>query len=186
MQTHKKCSFIGHRKIQITEDLINKLTNAIKDLIINHNVTIFLFGSKSEFNDLCHSIVTKLKEKYPYLKRINYTCKSEVCILEKNRKKLEEIYLNTLNKKINLQGFEEEYEYKNKYKSGKADYVERNYAMIDDSDYCVFYYDKNYIKDVIYSKNNMIVRTPKSGTKLAYSYALRKKKKIINIMEINK
>ena len=52
--------------------------------------------------------------------------------------------------------------------------------MVDDSDYCVFYYDENYTRESKYSKNNMIIRTPQSGTKLAYNYAVRKKKKIIN------
>ena len=180
MQIHKKCLFIGHKKINITNTLINRLTILIEELIVIHNVTIFLFGSKSEFNDLCHSIVTNLKDKYPYIVRINYTCKSEVCVLEKDRQRLEEIYSKALNKEIKLLGFEEEYEYRNKYKSGKADYIERNYSMIDDSDYCVFYYDENYTRESKYSKNNMIIRTPQSGTKLAYNYAIRKNKKIIN------
>ena len=63
MEKHKTCSFIGHRKIEITTELIKKLSVTIKDLIVKENVSIFLFGSKSDFNNLCYLVVTKIKEK---------------------------------------------------------------------------------------------------------------------------
>ncbi len=61
--------------------------------------------------------------------------------------------------------------HKTKYDAGRASYVERNQAMINDSDFCIFYYNKNYIPKT----------KTKSGTKIAYEYALRKKKNIINL-----
>ena len=151
----KTCTFIGHRKIEKTDNLNKNLTIAIEDLIVNKNVHTFLFGSRSEFNELCHLIVTTLKEKYPYIKRVFYTCQSEYCITEKDLIKWENICSTTLKKDIKLLGFEEEFEYKNKNLSGKASYVERNYAMINDSVYCVFYY------------NDKIDTQYKSGTKIA-------------------
>ena len=42
----KVCSFFGHRKIEITEELKQKVKLIIEDLIINQNVTTFLFGSR--------------------------------------------------------------------------------------------------------------------------------------------
>ena len=57
--------FIGHRKIEITANLEQELTEYIEYLILNKNVKIFLFGSRSQFDNLCYDIVTKLKEKYP-------------------------------------------------------------------------------------------------------------------------
>ena len=65
----KTCCFFGHRKIEITEELKNRLLAIIENLIISENVTTFLFGSRSQFDDLCHTIVTELKEKYPHLRR---------------------------------------------------------------------------------------------------------------------
>ncbi len=66
--------------------------------------------------------------------------------------------------------------------AGKASYVERNREMINKSDFCVVYYDKNYSpprrKN---SKWGLTDYQPKSGTRLAYDYAVRKKKEIINI-----
>ena len=49
--------------------------------------------------------------------------------------------------------------------SGKAAYVERNYEMIDNSHYCIVYYDE---PNVSYTR--------KSGTKIALDYAIKKHK----------
>ena len=173
MEKHKTCSFFGHRKINLTDDLRQKVSEAIENLIIKYNIQIFLFGSKSEFNDLCHFIVSELKDRYPNIKRICYTCKSEGCTLEIEREKLENLYSRFLKREIHLLGFEEEFEHKTKYEAGRASYIARNQAMIKDSDFCVFYLDKNYVSP---SKTN-------SGTKIAYEYALRKNKRIINLFK---
>ena len=165
------CSFFGHRKIDVTDSLKQKLKNYIEDLIINNKVQIFLFSSKSNFNDLCHLVVTELKKNHPNIKRICYTCKSESCTLESERQQREKIISRFLNQQISLLGFEEEFEHKTKYTAGKASYVERNQAMINDSDFCVFYYNERYVPS---TKTN-------SGTKLAYEYATKKNKKIINL-----
>ena len=183
----KSCCFIGHRHINITADLKERLEEMIIDLINNHNVTNFLFGSNSEFNTLCHEIVTKLKESYSNIIRIVYTCASETCTYESEREKQEETYSILFKKTIHLLGFEEEREYKTKYTAGKASYVKRNQAMINDSNYCVFYYDEKYEPELRkYSKNSIGYYQPNSGTKLAYSYAKSKRKIIYNIKNLLK
>ena len=69
--------------------------------------------------------------------------------------------------------------------AGKASYVERNQEMINKSAFCVVYYDENYVpakrKN---SKRDLTNYQPKSGTKIAYDYAAKKKCKIINIKDI--
>lgn len=178
-----RCSFFGHRKIKITEQLKNRIKLLVEDLIINHNVCLFLFGSRSEFNDLCYFIVTELKDRYCGIKRVFYSCKSEICILESEKKKYEKIYNHFLKDKTKILFFDEEFEYKGKYISGRASYIERNYAMIDDSDFCIFYYDKSYKPDVKkYSKNSIDYYQPKSGTALAYMYANQKSKVLFNVI----
>ena len=179
-----RCSFFGHRKIEITDQLTQELKVIIEDLIINKKVRTFLFGSKSEFDNLCHLVVTELKQKYQDLRRISYTCKSESCVLESERERLEKLYSSVQRKEIKLLGFEEEFEHKNKYTSGRASYVERNQAMINDSDYCVFYYDKNYLPKIRKSvKQSVSYYQPKSGTAIAYAYANQKNKIIINLKQ---
>lgn len=171
MEKHKTCSFIGHRKIEETEEFVIRLENVIINLIENKDVNIFLFGSRSDFDTLCHAVVTKLKKRYKHIKRRAYTCRSETCTLETERAYWEKIFSRLKYRPISLLGVEEEIEHKTKWTSGKAQYIERNQAMIDDSDFCIFYYNKNYIPS---SKGN-------SGTKVAYEYAVRKKKNVINL-----
>ncbi len=185
MQKHKICSFFGHRNVVVTEELKEKLKEIIEDLIVNHNVLTFLFGSRSDFDYLCHLVVTELKEKYPNIIRKCYTCRSETCTLEGERAHWEEIYSHFKKEKVTLLGVEAEVEHKTKYTAGRASYVERNQAMIIDSDCCVFYYDENYQPEMRkYSKRSIGYYQPKSGTALAYAYAKQKKKQIINIKEI--
>jgi len=185
MEKHKVCSFFGHRKIEITEELKQKVKEIIEDLIVNHNVLTFLFGSRSDFDYLCHLVVTELKEKYPNIKRIAYTCRSETCTLESERAHWEEVYSYFRKEKVTLLGVEEEVEHKTKYTSGRASYVERNQAMINDSDYCIFYYDENYQPEMRkYSKRSIGYYQPKSGTALAYAYAKQKRKTLINVVQM--
>lgn len=181
----KTCSFFGHRKIEISEELKQKVKEIIEDLIVNHNVLTFLFGSRSDFDHLCHVIVTELKERFLNIKRISYTCRSEFCILENEKQKWEKIYSYFEKKEVCILGFEEEVEHKTKYTSGKASYVERNHAMINDSDYCVFFYDEKYNPPKRKkSKKDLFEYQPKSGTKLAYNYAKQKRKIVLNILQL--
>ncbi len=181
------CCFIGHRKIENLEIVKIKAKEIIEDLIINKNVNTFLFGSRSEFDDLCLQIVSSLKEKYKEIKRITYTCKSEGIVLENEKEEKERLYSKVFKKKVELDLLcvDEEYEHKTKYTAGKASYVERNQAMILSSNICVFYYDKDYLPKMRkHCKSDMFYYQPKSGTKIAYDYAVQKKKTIINLFEV--
>ena len=177
--------FIGHRNVKLEKDKLEKLKTIIENLITNDNFQIFLFGSRSEFDYICHSIVTELKEKYPFIQRKCYTCKSESCILESERVYWEKVYSSIYKKEVHLLGVEKEVEFNNKWTAGKASYVERNQAMINDSDICIFYYNENYKPQKRkYSKRSFSMYQPKSGTALAYNYAKQKKKQIINVFKI--
>lgn len=53
--------------------------------------------------------------------------------------------------------------------------------MIDKGDYCIFYYDENYLPSKRKKfKICALDYQPKSGTSLAYKYAEQKKKNIKN------
>ena len=81
----KVCCFIGHRNITVTKKLEETVYGVVEQLIVCCGVGVFLFGSKSQFDDLCRYVVSSLKEKYPYLKRVAYTARSEGCVLECER-----------------------------------------------------------------------------------------------------
>ena len=161
------CCFFGHRKINKTPELIERLTKEIEVLISEKDVVIFYFGSKSEFDDLCHKVVTELKEKYPHIKRI---------YVRSAFQHIPDWYEDSL-----LKHYEDTYFPERMEKAGKASYVERNQEMINKSDFCVVYYDENYLpprrKN---SRRDLTDYQPKSGTAVAYDYAAKKKKKIIN------
>ena len=65
MMKERTCCFIGHRKIEETSELRAELYEIIERLIKDEKVDTFLFGSKSQFNELCRDIVTKIKENTP-------------------------------------------------------------------------------------------------------------------------
>ena len=150
----KTCCVFGHRKINETEELKIKLKEAIENLFTAENVDTFLFGSKSRFNDLCYETVTEIKEKYPHIKRIYV--RAEYPDINENYR----AYL--------LKDFEDTYFPENIRGSGKASYVERNFEMINKSEFCIVYYDGNYIPE-----------KGKSGTENALEYAVKHKKTII-------
>ena len=151
-----KACFIGHRDIDITEQLRLSIKETVVSLI-NKGVITFIFGSMSTFDNLSLEIVTLLKNEYPFIKRV-YVRSSY-----RHINKSYEEYL--------LQSYEETYFPVKLENAGKCSYLERNYEMIDVSNFCIFYYDENYIPQ---SRH-------KSGTKLAYNYAIRKRKDIINL-----
>ena len=140
----------------------------IESLITTKNVDTFLFGSKSRFNDLCYEIVSKLKEKYPHIKRIYVRAEFPY---------IDESYNSFL-----LERYEETYFPERIINAGKAVYIERNYEMIDKSAFCILYYDENYLPPKRKNKYQYLLDyQPKSGTKLAYEYAKAKKKQILRL-----
>ncbi len=152
---HKNtCCFFGHRKIEITNTLVKNLYNTLEALILENQVNTFLFGSKSQFDTLCYQVVSNLKEKYCYIKRVYV--------------RAEFPYINDDYASYLLKYYEESYFPNNILKAGRASYVERNYEMINKSNFCVIYFNDNYT-------------LAKSGTKLAYNYAYKNNKTIINM-----
>jgi len=63
------CSFFGHSEIEITENLKESLKQVLEELI-NKNCTVFYFGGLGMFDYLCWQMVTQLKQKYSFIKRV--------------------------------------------------------------------------------------------------------------------
>ena len=86
--------------------------------------------------------------------------------------------------KFLLKNYEETYYPKKAANAGRAVYVERNYEMIDKSDFCIIYYKEDYSLPLKKRwKGSPLTHQPKSGTRVAYEYAKRKKKAIINVID---
>lgn len=148
------CCFFGHREINETEELKIRLRGIIERLIVDEKVDTFLFGSKSRFDSLCLELVSEIKEKYPHVKRVYV--RAEFPVIGDDYK----AYL--------LKSYEDTYYPEKIMNSGRAAYVERNHEMIDNSRFCIVYYDEQNAPT-----------TRKSGTKIALDYAVKKQKRII-------
>ena len=159
--------FIGHRKIDKSEELISSLRETIVALI-SKGATTFLFGSRSKFDDLCWEEVTELRAQFPFIKRVYVRSAYQ--------------YISKIYEEYLLEFYEETYFPAKLENAGRASYVERNQEMINISDFCVFYYNTEYKPPLRkQSRSALSAYQPKSGTKLAYEYALKKGKEIINL-----
>ena len=167
----KTCSFIGHRTVSKPELVKEKVLETVENLIVERGVTKFLFGSKSQFDDLSLSAVTLLKEKYPYIKRV-YVRSNFAEISDKYEEYLLELY-------------DETYIPERVINAKRKAYVVRNYEMIDKSNVCVMYYSESYSPPAKKRKSVFLIEnTPRSGTRIAYEYAVSKNREIINILDM--
>jgi len=142
--------FIGHRKVE-NSDFIKSEIFAVMEKLIASGVTTFLFGSKSEFDDLCREQAALLKKRYSFLKRVYVRAEYEL---------ISDSYLSYL-----LQEVDETFYPDNVKNSKQGVYVKRNQYMIDRSDFCVFYFNPQ----------------TNSGVKTAYTFAQKRKKQLINV-----
>ncbi len=174
--------FIGHRNIDKTEQIKSQLKEVVTNLILNGADT-FLFGSRSEFNYICWSVVTELQHKFPNLKRIKYNAPHEVTFTSKeDREKCEQLFTKFAHKEAHYADYEIAIDCEKSFRANKNAYIIRNQEMIDNSDVCVFYCRKNYLPPKRQqSKRQLCDYQPKSGTAIAFAYATQKKKQIVNL-----
>ena len=165
----KVCSFFGHRDTEQTEELKQKVRETVERLIVEEGVDTFLFGSRSKFDELCHMVVTELKEKYRHIQRIAYLCKHESGCLVGEGKDEQRRIKELTGRDVYVREFEDIKRSSRVNSAGHASYVERNYWMIDDSDFVIVYLDKT-------KKTNR-----SSGAFLVYNYAMQKVKKIYKL-----
>lgn len=156
MEEIKICSFFGHRDVEITENLYATTAAEIKKSV-EFGCRIFYFGGYGDFDELCYKIVTQIKEEQPDLeiKRI-YCVAQEKYLWKKVRYFNAEDYDEVIYLQPSFEGW-----YKSIYF--------RNCAMIDKSDYVIFYAE---------DKEN-------SGAFKAFKYAKKKKgKEIVNLFGV--
>ena len=84
----------------------------VERLIVEKGVDIFLFGSRSKFDDLCLLVVTELKKKYTHIKRVYVRSRYP--------------YVNKLYKDYLLESYDDTIFPNRVEKAVKASYLERN------------------------------------------------------------
>ena len=155
MGNSKICSFFGHRDITISDELYAATATEIAKAV-DFGCRIFYFGGFGDFDDLCHQIVSRLKDERPELALQRIYCVSQERYLYKNVRYFKrENYENIIYLCPAFDGW-----YKSIYF--------RNCAMIDASDVVIFYAEER----------------ENSGAYKAYRYAKKKnKKRILNLWQ---
>ncbi len=167
------CCFFGHRKAMLTDKQKTRLSQTIENLISQEKVDAFLFGSKSDFNKLCYETVCELKKNYSHIRRI-YISVYPPSVYDTGSS-------------VYPRGYEETYYPEHIRNAGRATYVERNYEMIEQSKFCIVYFDEDYKAPKSKRKSIYLLDfQTKSGTKVAYDYACKKQRTIINIVTLDK
>ena len=146
------CSFFGHRDVEITDELTEKATKEIERVIVEGCRT-FYFGGYSDFDSLCYRIVTQIKEEKPELDLKRIYCVSQ------------ERYLRKKVRYFNRDDYDDVIYLMPSFEGWYKSIYYRNCAMIDSSDFVIFYCEEK----------------PESGAYKAYKYALKAKKKIVNL-----
>ncbi len=81
----KICSFFGHRNVDITDRLYEVTVAQIMEAV-EYGCRIFYFGGYGDFDELCHEIVTKIREETPELKIRQIYCVSKERYLRKTER----------------------------------------------------------------------------------------------------
>lgn len=149
----KICSCFGHFNVDITDDLKQRTRKEIYKAI-EDGVRIFLFGGRSDFDDLCYDLVTEKRNANPQL-----GIKRVFCFpLEKQLRKPPRWFSKKEYEALECPSNDFDYWYTSIYY--------RNLAMIDNSDLILF----------------CVEQRENSGAYKAYRYALKKHKCVVNML----
>ena len=154
MKEVKSCAFFGHRKIEERSKIKEKVKAFLIEKIENENFRRFYFGGFGEFDDICYEIVTELKQRYSDIKRC-------FCVVD-------EKWLNKKPKWLEKIEYEEIISFALAFEWWYKRIYFRNCAMIDQSDFVVFF----------------VVDKENSGANKSLVYAKSKKKSLINSADI--
>lgn len=164
----KKCCLIGHRTIKDIEVVSKQLKEILINLIELKKVKNFILGNNGEFNALAYTTLCFLKEqKYPEIKIISYSLNNEYTYTHEEAER----YFKRA--KISTAKIFDVINYLNDIDETqiKRAYVLRNKTIIENSDYCIFYYKEDYA----------LPNNRNSGTKIAVEFAKQLNKNIILI-----
>lgn len=153
-EMEKICSCFGHYNVDITDDLKKRTTIEVEKAIKN-GFQVFLFGGRSNFDDLVYEIVSDIKSI-----ELKHEVKRVFCFPLYNQiRKPPHWYKRKEYEALECPTKDFDWWYTSIYY--------RNCAMIDQSDLVLFYAKPR----------------ENSGAYKTYKYAVKKHKKIINFAE---
>ena len=152
----KTCSMFGHSTIEITKELENKLFEIMEDLI-KQGCETFYFGGFGMFDELCHKVVSKLKETHNHIKRV-------FCLSDPRH-----LRINKRPKWLKSEDYEEFIYLDLEFDWWYQRIYYRNVSIIDYSNFVFFY----------------VVNLANSGAYKALQYAEKKHVKYLNLANPN-
>ena len=152
MYTTKTFSCFGHLNVNLTDELKERIRDEIyKAIVLGYRV--FLFGGRSNFEDFVYDIISEFADgnKFLFIKRI-------FCFpLDSHLRKPPAWYVRK-----KYEGYDCPVK---KFDSWYKSIYYRNCAMIDQSDFVLFYAEER----------------PDSGAYKTYKYAVKTKKNLVNL-----
>jgi len=145
--TKKSCCFFGKTKLGYQKrDKAFELLYRQIEALIKDGYTEFILSGHGDFDSTARIAVISLRMRFPNIKTIYY----HACKYEDNQALLQTIYppIEDISQHQAI--------------------VYRNYAMIDSSDYCIFY----------------VVRNKSGAVNKAIKYAIKNNKPYINLADI--
>ena len=79
----KICSFFGHS--QVEKDIYKRVEEIVENLVLK-GVNVFFFGGLGEFDDICYRVVSELKKKYTFIRRV--FCLTDERYLKKDKREI--------------------------------------------------------------------------------------------------
>ena len=149
--TEKVCSCFGHFTVEITDELKASTSKEI-DKAIDRGIRIFLFGGRSDFDDLVYDIVSEIKSQNSQLNLKRIFCFP----LDKQLRKPPNWFQRKAYEGYECPAKDFDWWYTSIYY--------RNCAMIDQSDLVLFYAEER----------------ENSGAYKAYKYAVKVHKYLVN------
>ena len=149
----KICSFFGHREITVSEKIYATVTAEILKSV-DFGCRVFYFGGYGDFDRLCYQIVTEIKTINPNIHITRVYCVAR------------EEYLRKRVRYFNPDDYDEVIFLEPSFSGWYKSIYYRNCAMIDKSNYVIFYTEQR----------------ESSGAFKAYNYAKKKRnKRLVNL-----
>jgi len=149
--TNKSCCFFG--KVRLSYEQRGKAFELVYrqiETLVNDGYTEFIFSNWSDFDSAARIAVISLRMRFPNIKTIYYQA------------------FKTEDKQQSLKKYDEVIYPPIEDKPKKQEITYRNYAMIDSSDFCIFY----------------IVPNKSGDANKAMQYAIENNKPYINLAEL--
>ncbi len=164
---YKQCCFFGYGLFEYNQFFFDSFRSFVNRLIVRKNVGYFNFGSRSDFDDLAHRVVTLEKRRIPRIARVGFPLNNEIPCLASMKEETLRAW-NLLDERITeVKDFDYIVNYKEKLPYGPIANRLRNKIMIENSDIVVFCVGTLPAPEYDY------IDGPRYQTKKDYDFALK-------------